>query len=118
MKKILTAVLMSASLTSVCGQALPVNAMDSMPDAFAEEANRILSKGFCDEVKETGNKLLIPKDYMYENFNDVMYKLVGMEMDYLESVPRKMWDEMVAETADVIMNRCKNILPYGSIIKI
>ena len=116
MKKILTAVLMSASLTSVCGQALPVNAMESMPDAFTEEANRILSKGFCDEVKETGNKLLIPKDYMDENFNSVMYKLVGMEMDYLESVPRKMWDEMVAETTDVIMNRCKNILPYGSII--
>ena len=116
MKAILTAVLMSASLTSVCGQALPVKAMESMPDAFTEEANRILSKGFCDEVKETGNKLLIPNDYMYENFNDVMYKLVGMEMDYLESVPRKMWDEMVAETTDVIMNRCKNILPYGSII--
>ena len=116
MKAILTAILMSASLTSVCCQALPVNAMESRPDAFTEEANRILSKGFCDEVKETGNKLLIPKDYMYENFNDVMYKLVGMEMDYLESVPRKMWDEMVAETTAVIINRCKDILPYGSII--
>ena len=116
MKAILTAVLMSASLTSVCGQALPVKAMESMPDVFTKEANDILSKGFCDEVKETGNKLLIPKDYMYENFNDVMYKLVGMEMDYLESVPRKMWDEMVAETTAVIINRCKDILPYGSII--
>ena len=116
MKAILTAVLMSASLTCVCGQALPVKAMESMPDAFTEEANRILSKGFCDEVKDTGNKLLIPKDYMYENFNDVMYKLVGMEMDYLESVPSEMWDEMVAETTDVIVNRCRNILPFGSIM--
>ena len=116
MKKILTAVLMSASLTSVCGQALPVNAMDSMPDAFVEEANRILSKGFCDEVKETGDKLLIPGDYMYENFDDVMYKLVGLEMDYLDSVPYEMWDEMVAETTEEIMNRCRNILPYGSIV--
>ena len=87
-----------------------------MQDAFTEEANRILSKGFCDEVKETGNKLLIPKDYMDANFNDVMYKLVGMEMDYLEPVPREMWDEMVAETTDKIINRCKNILPFGSII--
>ena len=116
MKKILTAVLMSASLASVCGQALPVNAMESIPDAFTKEANRILSKGFCDEVKETGNKLLIPKDYMDENFNSVMYKLVGMEMDYWDSVPYEMWDEMVAETTEEIMNRCRNILPYGSII--
>ena len=116
MKEIFTAVLISASLTCLCGQALPVKAMQSMPDAFTNETNRILSKGFCDEVKETGNKLLVPKDYMYENFNDVMYKLVGMEMDYLESVPRKMWDEMVAETTAVIINRCKDILPYGSII--
>ena len=116
MKAILTAVLMSASLASVCGQALPVNAMESMPDAFTKEANRILSKGFCDEVKETGNKLLIPKDYMDENFNSVMYKLVGVEMDYWDSVPYEMWDEMVAETTEEIMNRCRNILPYGSII--
>ena len=69
--------------------------MDSMSDAFAEEANRILSKGFCDEVNETGNKLLIPEDYMYESFDDVMYKLVGLEMDYYDSVPYEMWDEMV-----------------------
>ena len=63
-----------------------------------------------------GNKLLVPKGYMYENLNDVMYKLVGMEMDYLESVPSEMWDEMVAETTDVIVNRCRNILPFGSIM--
>ena len=116
MKAILTAVLTSASLASVCGQELPVNAMESMPDAFTKEANRILSKGFCDEVKETGNKLLIPKDYMDENFNSVMYKLVGVEMDYWDSVPYEMWDEMVAETTEEIMNRCRNILPFGSII--
>ena len=64
MKAILAAVLMSASLASVCRQALPVKAMESMPEAFTEEANRILSKGFCDEVKETGCMLLVPKDYM------------------------------------------------------
>ena len=87
-----------------------------MPDAFTNETNRILSKGFCDEVKETGNKLLFPKDYMYENFNDVMYKLVGMEMDHLESVPSEMRDEMAAETTDMIVKRCRNILPFGSII--
>ena len=116
MKAILTAVLMSASLTSVCGHTLHVNAMESMPDAFTKEANRILSKGFCDEVKETGNSLLIPKGYMYENFNDVMYQLVGMELDYIESVPYEMWDEMVAETTDEIMNRCRNVLPFGLII--
>ena len=116
MKKILTAVLMSASLASVCGHTLYVNAMESIPDVFTREANNILSKGFCDEVKETGNKLLLPKDYTYENFNDVMHKLVGMEMDYLDSVPYEMWEEMVAETTEEIMNRCRNILPYGSII--
>ena len=116
MKAILTAVLMSASLASVCAQALPVNAMESMPDAFTKEANRILSKGFCDEVKETGNKLLIPKDYMDENFNSVMHRLVGMDIDYFDSVPYEMWAEMVAETTDEIMNRCRDILPYGSII--
>ena len=118
MKKILTAVLMSASLASVCGHTLYVNAMESIPDVFTREANDILSKGFCDEVKETGNKLLLPKDYTYENFNDVMHKLVGMEIDYLDSVPYDMWEEMVAETTEEIMNRCRNILPYGSIIKI
>ena len=96
MNEILTTVLMSASLTCVSGQALPVKAMESMPEAFTDEANRILSKGFCDEVKETGNKLLVPKDYMYENFNDVMYKLVGIEVDYIEAVPYEMWGEMVA----------------------
>ena len=31
--------------------------------------------------------MLIPKDYMYENFNDGLYKLVGTEMDYFESGP-------------------------------
>ena len=53
---------------------------------------------------------------MYESFDDVMYKLVGLEMDYYDSVPYEMWDEMVTETTDVIMSRCRNILPYGSII--
>ena len=53
---------------------------------------------------------------MDENFNSVMYKLVGMEMDYLDSVPYEMWDEMVAETTDEIMNRCRNVLPFGLII--
>ena len=54
-------------------------------------------KGFAMRSRRP-EKLLIPKDYMHENFNDVMYKLVGMEMDYLDSVPRKMWDEMVASS--------------------
>ena len=116
MKAILTAVLMSASLTSVCGHTLHVNAMESFPDVFTKEANDILSKGFCDEVKETGNKLLTPRDYFKENFDDVMYKLVGLEMDYYDSVRYRMREEMIAETTDVIMNRCRNILPYGSII--
>ena len=43
------------------------------------------------------------KDYMDENFNSVMYKLVGVEMDYWDSVPYEMWDEMVAETTEEIM---------------
>ncbi len=116
MKKFLTAVLMSVSLSCTWRPLQPVKAMESMPEVFTEEANRILSNGFCDEVKETGNKLLIPKDYMDEKFNSVMYKLVGMEMDYFESVPYEIWDEMVADTTDEIMNRCRNILPYGSII--
>ena len=90
--------------------------MESMPEVFTEEANRILSQRFCDEVKETGNKLLIPKDYMDENFNSVMHRLVGMDIDYFDSVPYEMWAEMVAETTDEIMNRCRDILPYGSII--
>ena len=107
---------MSASLSCTWGPLLPVKAMESMPDVFTEEANRILSKGFCDEVKETGNKLLIPKNYMDEYFNTVMYKLVGVETDYFDSVPYDMWKEMVAETTEEIMNRCRNILPYGSII--
>tara|TARA_A100001234_G_scaffold118919_1_gene104350 strand:- start:485 stop:1237 length:753 start_codon:yes stop_codon:yes gene_type:complete len=116
MKKILTAVLMSASLASVCGHTLYVNAMESIPDVFTREANDILSKGFCDEVKETGNKLLTPRNYFHDNFNDVMYKLVGLEMNYYDSVRYRMREEMIAETTDVIMNRCRNILPYGSII--
>ena len=106
MKAILTAVLMSASLASVCGHTLHVNAMESIPDVFTKEANDILSKGFCDEVKETGNKLLTPRDYFKENFDDVMYKLVGLEMDYYDSVRYRMREEMIAETTDVIMNRC------------
>ena len=116
MKKFLTAVLMSVSLSCTWTPLQPVKAMESMLEVFTEEANRILSNGFCDEVKETGNKLLIPKDYMDEKFNSVMYKLVGMEMDYFESVPYEIWDEMVADTTDEIMNRCRNILPYGSIV--
>ena len=116
MNEILTAVLMSASLTCVWRKVLPITAMESMPGIFVEGASRILSKEFCNEVKENGSKLLIPKDCMYENFNDVMYKLVGMEMGYLESVPSEMWDAMVAETTDLIVNRCRNILQFVLII--
>ena len=57
--------------TGVACQRHGVNA-----NCLQRRKNSILSKGFCDEVKETGNKLLIPKDYMYENFNSVMHKLV------------------------------------------
>ena len=117
MKAILTAVLMSASLASVCGHKLHVNAMESIPDVFTKEANDILSKGFCDEVKETGNKLLTPRDYFKENFEEVMYELVGMDIwDYIGPVPREMWNEMIAETTDEMISRCRNILPYQSII--
>ena len=90
---------------------MPVKAIDSLPDIFADEANKRLSIGFCDEVQETDNKFLLPKEYMHDNFNEVMYELMGMEMDYLQAIPNEMWDEMIAETTDAIKIQCKYTLP-------